>query len=265
MNKFAGIYMQDGAIVPCSKIQTLKKEGLNEPQISDQLGVPIQVVRYVFKNYISYDTPYLELEKRMRENRQETPIQYNLPLGKIHKTPQPRHRENKLKKMWFHGTTMGNFNSIKSGYLHPGIGKFVEKYYGGAYEPEEWEEMVESGDHDAVYLSNWDSLAKSFTAIEAQIEAQIGRKATEKDYMKYGLLIVIEPDADAYKYDEPNNNQASQWDEENQSFSGHKDYSPPFAAETNDIYTRNSIKTYKLIYGKPLIRLYRKLKKLINI
>jgi len=259
-HKFAGLYMQDNANVPCQQIKNLKREGLQEPQISDQLGIPIKVVRFVVKHWYNYDIPYIELEKAMRQNREENPIQYNLPLNKINKTPAPRHRENRLKKMWFHGTTMENFNTIKDHYLVPGIGNFTEQFYADSYDPEKWEELKDSEDNDALYLSDWNSLNKSFAAMENQITHQLGRPATEKDYLKHGLLVVVEPFNNAYKYNNPNYNEASEWDHDEQSFIGGKDFSPPFAAESDDIYTRDAVKPFKFIYGRPLVRLYRKLK-----
>lgn len=256
--------MADEAVVPCQQIHDMKRnEGKDVPEIARNLNIPLPVVRYVVKHYLYQDRPYREIEQRMREDRDENPVQYQLPLGKIPRKPQPRDPMRKYRKRWFHGTTMDNYEELASrfGSLTPQIGPWVQDAYGVSFEPEQWDELMADDKHDAVYLADWDSLSKAFGAIDAHLKMKLGRYPTMKEYQQHGLLVVIDPFEEAYKMDE-HDGTARQWKDEETDFTGYRDYQPPFAAESGDIYSRENVYPFKLIHGKRLVRLYQQFKRM---
>lgn len=177
--------------------------------------------------------------------------------------------EDRWKNKLFHGTTRDNYDSIKRLGLQPGLGSFVEDMYAGEYDVldednedgDSWRDLVDSGNHDAVYLAQWADLQKSINAMLYQIEKQIGRKPTMEDIKKYGLLLTASPESGMYRMDQ-DGQVAREWDEDSRDFTGYERYENPLGVERTDIYTQDAISPQGYYQGGRLKSLLGKFQKI---
>jgi hypothetical protein len=242
------------------QIMELIWQGKNEPQIADELEIPINVVRFLRNNYHSDLMTLTQIQQEMREYREKNPHQYRLPMPRVPKTPRRRDPQRRWKHKVFHGTTVDKLNDIKASGLIPDVGDWIQESYATGFEQEEWEMLLEE-EQDAVYLADWQNLDKAFGAMRAGIIRIKGgdtwhSNITPEDIEKYGLLVIITPTDSMYKRDE-DGGYAYGWNEETRTWTGDKEYQPPYFAESNDVYTRSNVwNGIKVVTGKRLKKLY---------